>query len=674
MSESLYRRNPENNVIEKVIKPRRGLLNQQQTINGKSASMRNPSWVSITGHDMSCGGGGKKTYPDDKDKIQTAYNYSGGSIKPGPDVESVIIDYGGDWGLARKITGRIRCYKITDFEIVQKYFLLPGNEIDVEFGYAQKSWGYDSNKELTGFKVATFSFNATQDGHWICEFTAVSSAEAIKNLDMQIVVCNGCNDGTGQSGISGPLKYLVFNFGGGSTPHPVKGVAQLIASDAQKNGQTSIDDLKDGEVITLTNYSPGSKDKSAAIVIYTGDHIRNQYEKFTAWIGSIAKYLGVGQSEVDSANNQVYLTLGYIVNRIINDQLLKAMGCGVVNTNKDRDKFNKLKIEFHEKYSKCKIAKGITSGDPLTCLLLGDANYKNNDGEGKDFDGDCKNLGAVKSNNGGDIKLQNILLHRDVVVSAFNDATQKREANSDQTDVKDVKDEVVNVVDFFEKIADHISSATGGAIALRLVENPDDLKSVIVVDQNYGVSEKLQCVVFDPIDGDGSTRSCEVQSNVGSQEYKAAMFVGSSIKGDAISALRNCGPDLKQQRQQEYDKAKTDKDALIKNPGNLGKNQFDGQEINALKSVMGRLYRNNPDSATMQSIHYPGLSISLEIDGCWGFTPGNAISTTQVPKNYRDVHSYFMVRSVVHTFQQSDWSTKIDGILAYYPNIEYIPL
>ena len=227
---------------------------------------------------------------------------------------------------------------------------------------------------------------------------------------------------------------------------------------------------------------------------------------------------------------------------------------------------------------------------------------------------------------------------------------------------------------FFEKIADHISSATGGAIALRLVENPDDLKSVIVVDQNYGVSEKLQCVVFDPIDGDGSTRSCEVQSNVGSQEYKAAMFVGSSIKGDAISALRNCGPDLKQQRQQEYDKAKTDKDALIKNPGNLGKNQFDGQEINALKSVMGRLYRNNPDSATMQSIHYPGLSISLEIDGCWGFTPGNAISTTQVPKNYRDVHSYFMVRSVVHTFQQSDWSTKIDGILAYYPNIEYIQL
>jgi hypothetical protein len=181
--------------------------------------------------------------------------------------------------------------------------------------------------------------------------------------------------------------------------------------------------------------------------------------------------------------------------------------------------------------------------------------------------------------------------------------------------------------------------------------------------------------VFDPIDGDGSTRECTVQSNVGSQEYKAAMFVGASKKGDAIGSLRGCNDDLKNQRQQEFQKAQTDKDTIIKNPGNLGQNEFDAQEINALKSVMGRLHRNNPQTAINETVHYPGLSISVTIDGAWGLVPGNAISSTQVPRKWRDAYkSYFMVTTVRHQFQQSDWSTQIEGILAYYPNVNYIQL
>lgn len=673
MAESYFRRNPEDGIIENVIKPRRGLLNQKQTVGGKSASMRNPAWFTITGYDKSCGGGGSKILPDKMPKIGETYNYSGGSIKPGPDVESLTIEYAGERGLTRKVTGRIRCYKIDDFKIVQRYYLLPGNEIDVSFGYAQDSWGFGNSKKLTGFKVATFSFNTTQDGHWICEFTAVSSSETIKNLDMQIVVCNGCSGGNGQSASSGPLKYLVYEMGGGSVQHPVKGVAELIAADAQKNGQTSIDDLQDGEVITsFTDYRPESKDKAAAMVIYKGDHIRDFFQKTSAWMGGLVSKYGFGDTEVKATNNQVYCTLGYVINRLINDQLLKAMGCGVAH---ERDKFNEIKIQFHPIFSLSKVANGITSGDPLTVLLLGDANYKNNNGQGKDFDSDCKNLSAVKSNNSGNITLKNILIHRDVIIAAFNDATKQREAQADTTNIDDVKREVVNVIDFFEKIAEHVSAATGGAMNLRIVENPDDLKSLIVIDQNYGVSDQLQCVVFDPIDGDGNTRTCEIQSNVGSQEYKAAMFVGSSKGGDAISQLRNCGDKLKETRQNELNKAKTDKEAIVKNPGNLGKNQFDPEQINALKSVMGRLYRNNPETGLNEKVHYPGLSINLEMDGAWGFIPGNAISTTQVPPDWRTkMNSYFMIVRVNHNFQQSDWSTQISGILAYYPNINYIQL
>jgi hypothetical protein len=310
---------------------------------------------------------------------------------------------------------------------------------------------------------------------------------------------------------------------------------------------------------------------------------------------------------------------------------------------------------------------------------MGDANYKNFKKEGKNFDEVCQNLSAVKCKTQlgefADIKLHNILIHRDVVAAAMQSATKVRKSESDNTDIKDTGEEVINIIDFFEKISDHISQAVGGAISLRLVEDPDNLEKLIVVDQNSGLTDKLVCVVFDPIDGDGSTRSCTVQSNVGSEEYKAAMFVGSSKKGDPVSALKGCSTQLQQNRKMRYGEALDDAFQIVWNPGNLGKNNFNGQEINALKSAAATMYKNNPNAAINENVHYPGLSISMEIDGVWGFIPGNAISSTQVPKKWReDYKSYFMITKVSHKFSQSDYSTGIEGILAYYPNINYVEL
>lgn len=650
MAESLYRRKPIAEVVE-ILKARRSLITSPQT-GGDSTSVRNPCYVKLTGHDKRCNGGGSMKLPFENSSWQSTYKPK---FKPNPDIESVTVDYGGDWGLARKLSATIRCYDIDDFEQVQEKFLLPGNEIDVEFGY-KHTWGISqSPAKLNGFIVASFSFNTTQDGHWIASFTAVSSAIAIKNLDMQIIVCNGCPGG------NGGLQYYT---GKEEKRHPVKGVAQLIAADAQVNGKLSIDDFQDGFVIsTFVDYNPSGNEKSA-IVIFNGDHLRDVGGKIDAWFNSF-----FSQDEVTSANNQVFVSLGYIINRVINNQLLRSMGCGVAH---EKEKFNQLKIEFHPEYSKCKISNIITSGDPRTVLLMGDANYKNIDGDGKDFDGDCLNLDAVKCKSGSDIDLQNIMVHRDVVNSTFLAATKKREADADNADVKDTKEETINIVDFFEKLADHISQAVGGAIALRLVEHPDDLKKLIVVDQNYGVTDELPVIVFDPIDGDGSTRTCDVQSNVGSAEYKAAMFVGSSKKGDALAAIRGCSDKLVNVRKSEFNNAHDDAFEIVFDPGNLGENYFNGTEIDALKSAVSKMHKNNPDTATNETVHYPGLSISIDLDGIWGFVPGNGISSTQVPAKWRNAYkSYFMIVSVKNTLQGSDWVTSLSGILAYYPKVKY---
>jgi hypothetical protein len=665
-NESLYRRNPEGNFI-KVIQGRRGLLNQTQYSSGKTILARNPAYVVITGKDNSCGGGGTMSLPIVQNTWDAVYQPS---LKMSPDIESVQLEYGGDWGLARKVTAVIKCYKLSDFERIQKHFLLPGNDITIKFG-RNNSWGIDNSGDLHGFKVATFAFSATAEGVWSCSFTAVSASTAIKNLDMQAIVCNGCNPvaGTGPSGNNGPLKFIT---GKNEQKNAVKGVAQLIASDAQKNGETSINQIPDGHVVTegdLLDYNPETNDnKKAALVIYTGDHLRKN-NGVVDWVGS---FFTTPKSEVEFTNNQVFVSLGYVVHRIIDDQLLRSLTCQIAQ---ERNEFNKLKVIFDPIYSKCKVAQGITSGDPVNVLLLGDADYMNNNGNGKNFDTDCKNLGAVKALNGTDVELHNILIHRDVVVDSFNRATFKRNSESDNTDVKDTKQEVVNIIDFFSNISDAISSSTGGAISLRLVEHPKLSNILVVVDQNYGMFSKLDCIVFDPIDADGSTRTCAVQSNVGSQEYKASMFVGSSKNGDAISALRNCEPKLTGVKTLEHLLGLTDKKVIIKDPGNLGENNFNGQDINALKSAMCRIHKNNPKAKDNETIHYPGLSISLEIDGAWGIVPGNAVSSTQIPKKWRNsFNSYFMVTKVTHNFQDSDWVTNIDGILSYYPNINYITL
>lgn len=685
MSESLYRRKPLDAAISvlkgrsNLLKPNSGTNTPVQTHGGKSAQVRNPVYIKITGRDRRCNGDSTSyTLPRNLETWDSVY-VTHKTLKPPPDVESVTIEYGGDWGLAQKVSATIKCYKVEDFNIVQRYFLVPGNEIDVSFGHSSNvTWGIPQTGKLKGFVVATFSFTSGQSGIWTCNFEAVSSAVAIKNLDMQITVCNGCNAqaGNGQGKDDGPIKYMT---GQEKTRHPVKGIAQLIAADAQWNGLTAIDDMRDGEVITnFVNFNPGTTyGKDAAIVLYTGDHLRNLVGKFDAWVGGVLKDLGFGKSEVEYANNQVYISLGYIVHRLIDDQLLRAMSCGIVeNSNaQDRSRFNKLKVEFHPKYSKSKVPDGITSGDPTTVLLLGKGNYLNKNKVGKDFDGDCQDLGAIRAISGGDVRLQNILVHRDVVVGAFNKATTQRESDSDNTDVKSTKEEIVNVVDFFDAIADHISSCLGGAISLRLVEDPDDSNKLIVVDQNYGVSAEIPCIVFNPIDGDGSTRACEIQSNVGSQEYRVGMYAGASKKGDSVSNIRGCSQELKDQRSKELQKAKLDIDALIKDPGNLGENEFDSQEINALKSAMGRLYRSNQNAENLETLHWPGLSISVTLDGVWGIIPGCAISTTQIPQSWRETNkSYFMVTKVTHNFQNSDWSTQLEGILSYYKSLTWVKL
>lgn len=667
MGESLFRRNPTHDFLS-VMSSRRDRA-KTETEGGpalnKSRVSKDSAYIYITGTCNKCDGEAKKTYTIPKDETTWEQTYGKDKFKPSPIVQKVAIEYGGDWGLAQKITGTIQCFTRADFKLVTERILLPGNFISVRFGKgagSSRQWSPNSKEvTLSGFRTAVFGFSTGDHGSWICTFTAVSSATALKNVDMLASV-NGAG-----------LKYFVAGEQEGMHSAEVKSIMELIECDAQRNGQESAIRMDNGQVIANADLSGyNTKHGKAALIVYTGDHLLNTVTKSSSW----TSFLGfTTNNNTQEANNQIYVTLGYIVNRIFNDRLLPKFIDAIPAP--DKQDFLKLSIKFHKDYSKSKVPKDLRSGDPLTVLLLGNSkgDYLNSSGVGKDFEKDVTSPKDVQCLSGdGIVELDKILVHKSLVQSALANATKTSAASSDSTAVKNTPEEVISMVDFFKKLFDGIGDSTGGALSLRLVEDVDDVErnTLIVVDQNNGGNTPIKCFILDPINGDGSTLTCDIQSNVGSEEYKASMFLGNSKKGGPASVLRGCETKVDSVRELEYAYANLSALELINDPGELGRSGFDGKSIDALKSLMAHMYKNRPDPHHDETVHWPGMRLSATLDGVYGLIPGCAISSTQLLNEWRTKGLYFMVTSVVHSFERSVWVTSVEGIMAYYNNLKSV--
>jgi hypothetical protein len=131
-------------------------------------------------------------------------------------------------------------------------------------------------------------------------------------------------------------------------------------------------------------------------------------------------------------------------------------------------------------------------------------------------------------------------------------------------------------------------------------------------------------------------------------------------------------PDLDNARETSWKEALVAFKELVYDPGVLGKSNFDGKHISSLKSTMSTLFRNRPQPVESETIHWPGMQMTATLDGIWGLVPGCAISTTQLLKEWRDAGLYFRVSTVTHTFEESDWSTTVEGLMSYSKNLTMV--
>jgi hypothetical protein len=633
---SPYKLEPVPNFLSEV--QARSTLWKSKSINGEhyKAVVRNPCYCEISG-------GGYSLPDKDYHTFSSVY----GTFKLKPILQSVTLQLGGDYGLTMSIDAKIKCFTLDDFEKVSKAFCsFKTKDVSVKFGYAKPfaPKEYSSKGEFTGFQVCKYSFNTDDDGSWTVSFTAVGPGEALQSLDISTpppILTNG----NLQVILERP-KLLA----------PVHTLSELLLFHGQGNGTTAKDRVDDGTVFKCDKpvemgYAVSFKCKQ--MLISSG--------VLTSIAGKTI--MGLFQGGDD---NYLYYTLEYAVN----------MWNKIASTSYPDTAESKVTIEFDEKYSVAYMHKSIRSARPLNVLLLGDGlgNYDRGV-PGKDFETVCGMPGELNCNLGvtglmRQIDLKKILIERSTLHNAL--CTDKPEKKKSETnDVKETQEQTVTVKQFFNTIFETIDRATGGGLKLRLAQHPeagksggDLLKKLIVVDENNGKADQLTCVVFDPIDGDGSTRSCSLSADGGSQTYQASMFAGSHNSGDAVVTAAGDNPATK--RIKEYNSAVKAFNSLLITDKKIQNSGFAEEQLKALEDANSAFakYAAGQNIEQYKQLVYPGLSIDLTIDGCYGIRPGCAISTTQLPKSHKpDKHLYFYVDTVTHEFDgsSSDWSTKITG-------------
>lgn len=599
----------------------------------------------------------------------------GFALKPPPALNSVTLVLGANENnnLSLQAEFSIKVFTKDDFATVVDTLCKNGNLLTFDWGYRNPFGPGYTSKKISGFKLATFTFNTEPDGTYNIEGVATGPAHTLEGLHANAQVRAPNN----------PARY----FKNDNKQYPVTSIIELLTYWAQGNGKKSIDKMEDGEVLVIPagTRNDGESQPLGSIMIFDSSHLNQK--GIGAALGRLMASVTTTNSELNKTNNIIYISLETIVG-MFNSEVLPMY----LQTTKDvpngKD-FADLKIAFDDDLSFSYIDTYIRSAYPTKILLMDPilADYKNTQGEGKNFWEDVKNKDVVKTVDSVDdgrnkINLKRIFIERSIILSALTGAAEKADSAS-KVDVRVNRDSSIIISEFFKKIFEEIKIATGERISLTLSMHPDvfdgnDKKAwtLYVFDETNGYGLQPRPVwEFDPINGDGTTRTFSIKSDVGSQNFQNSQYHGPTLDTDALARAEGIDALVDAGRAKNYKKALKDIEGVIKNPGQLGDSGFDEVHMQSLAAAYKALKDGEGGKKKFNNVVFIGMGADVEIDGVWGIGPGCGIWSTQMPKRYRDNHLYFGVMSTTHKFDgaTSDWSTTFNGVIQTAETVKYLP-
>jgi len=619
------------------------------------ASVRNPCYCVVSG--------GGKTLPVNDTTFAATYN----SFKLHTTLTTVTVNQGnGGFGLTSEAEIVCTSYTKGQFEEIKSAWMNMHTVLTIKFGYALPYGdGYGKGASITGLMVCGFSFETTQEGFWISKIKAICPSTALLELEIGTM-------------LSGALRSNTFQNEGSSAK--VTGLTELMQCHATANGSTALDAVADGHCFKIER-SKGSEGMAVVCDLKLARQSPSTTDAISTYFASfLPKVSATGEGSLMSTGGtaperDIYFTLEYIIN--LYEYCFKPSITESAGSTKTEKLLRKLKIIFDPTYSFSYIDPMVTSGRPQSVVLISPSGEKGKYGTGGgvklgyNFEtvSAASQLNCVVGGAPGKVKIdvKKILVNISVINAALAQASTKRVESEDNSPAK-TEDVTLKLDSFYSSIFDAIATATGGAIRLRLSAHPksftdgkDYSNILIVADENNGfLGEPIKVIRFNPIDGDGSTRSCALTSEAGGRAYGAQMFAGTRKSAETADAAMS-KDHTTSNRTGVYSAAVVEfREARDKKyPESGWAETVEKSMLDTITTISrGYTYDSSVDLMT-----FPSIGINVQIDGVWGIVPGCGITSTQVPNDFVKNKCYFTVTDVVHTFDgsTSDWSTSLTG-------------
>jgi hypothetical protein len=581
--------------------------------------------------------------------------YSKSTGKPAPTLGTVTVEIDGEFGSLRRATAEFTCYDMESFDQIESSLLRPGKTIYIRYGYAGANSTTDRSQGLVDlgdkgkayeFVIYDYSFTYTKENYVKCSFKAVGSG----NLSQAINFSNKVEAGT---------RKFLRNFEEADSEAPVQGIEDVFDYDLLNN------------VIGVGNKVESVGDSKS----YSGVSIDGYATNYTLSMLILPKDLELADAIVETnwANSSyiAYCSLGYIVHQLINTELLQN------NKSLDPSKLGNIRYVCNKDTSISKVPSVyMFSADPLNVGLTGNW-YQNAYGKigepaAEVFTFEILKFQAdQKTINVDNIDISNILISRVLLRKIL----------------KNFEKDKFSINSFLQALFDAIKDATAGLITLGLYEpdlnsnDPDEKKLynkysmngayVPVLIKNLKqkpntVPDKLE---FDPLKGDGITRSCEVTAKV--PKDMAAEAFGRQTPGK-IGSTGTDGGQISEVIEGTSSKPLKDISEVETIVGDLKykiypENKLSGTAVTAGKGFLKDLinvYTALETRLQSEQILYP-LEMKLTLDGIEGFRFGDHISSTNIPSVYRKkagMRVGFTVLKTTHTITANDWSTELTTI------------
>lgn len=641
---------PVNSEVVTELKYRKGLVGKFE------GAKRKPAFVEI--YQENAG-----TYTKILPKIGTGFSdtYSTTTKKPIPTLGTVTVEMDGDFGSLRRATAEFTCYDMDSFDELERTLLRPGNKIAIRYGYLNADKTTDQSQgpiNLGGkklgyeFVIYDYTFTYTKENYIKCSFKAVGPG----------VMASSANFGTSvQTSFrnNGDIRKFRRNFDDLDSYTEVQALEDVFDYDlvASLLKQEKVDSIGIGKTIGINiydGYAEYTKSFISMLKIPTDYTVADAIEE-TNW--SNTTYVA-------------YCSLSYIVHNLINEEIL--------NNPSTSENFRKIRYVCNSEVSSLTTySKYIFSADPLNVGITGTSDIQMRYGLAvqdaeKTFDFTWTGIYEFPdflTIRGSKLDCSNILISRLLLRSILKKFSKDK----------------FSINDFFDKLFDAISTATGGMITLGLYE-PDlnlanDKEKALY--NKYSLSGDYTPILikplkqkpdsipgsweFDPLKGDGITRSCEVTAKV--PKDMAAEAFGRNAPGESGG---NTGTDGGQISEVLSGKTLVNQYLPDKAIANLKdkvypENKLSGNAIEDGKSFLKDIMNKaTPLTKRLQAeqILYP-LEMKLVLDGIEGFRFGDHISTTNIPAVYRKSSGLrvgFTVLRTTHTIAANDWTTELTTI------------